>query len=53
LAIGGEDGALAEIGFAGADQDGVVGVNLDPGVRERRVDLIARSCDGFLRRICF
>ena len=32
LAVCGEDGALAEVGFAGADEDGIVGVNFYEGI---------------------
>jgi hypothetical protein len=32
LAVGGKDSALAEVGFAGTDEDGIVGVNLYEGI---------------------
>src|ERR1019366_6475064 len=43
LAVRGERGALTEIAFAGADQDGVVGMNFDPGFGERCVERVARG----------
>ena len=51
LPVGRERGALAEIALAGANQDGVVGMNLNPGAGERRVERVlrARGLDGFLR----
>ena len=41
LAVGGERGALTEIALAGANEDGVVGMNFDPGFGERRVEGVA------------
>ena len=38
LPVRGERGALAEIALAGANQDGVVGMNLDPRTGERGVE---------------
>ena len=51
LAIGGEGCALAEVGFAGTNQDGVVGMNFDQGIKLSRIERILQGRAGNFRAL--